>query len=263
MILCIDSGNTMEKFSLMDAGHIKHLFRTANNPLRTLDEYFAWLSSHFQQVNVSWEDIHFCVISSVVPKTLMNLEAFASTHFGPKRFAILTPDHPDLPIKVRVDNPLEVGSDLLGTTLGAHTLYPSQGGIILDCGTATTVTCIDEAGSFLGALIAPGFQTSLEALFGSAAKIPPLAFSRPQHMLGKNTLDAVNAGMYFGYSGLAEKMVFAAQTYLTQVCGLQKIVKIATGGYIPHLDLSFMDVQDSNLLFKGLWFFYENLTKYG
>ena len=257
MILTINSGNTMTNFALMEKGTLRHEFKCFNSPVRTADEYFAWLMPLIHHIGCSYSDILGCVLASVVPEAKANLIQFATQYIkGPLH--ILSSAHPNIGIKVLVDPSADVGADMLASTIGAYTHYGQKPCIVVDCGTATTATCVDAFGNFVGTMIAPGFKTAMMALCNNAALLPTMTFDRPRAIIGKNTMDAINAGMYFGYSGLVEGLVKAAKEFMETALGFasQQVPVIGTGGYLSCVGAQGIDHKDDQLVFKGLWEFY-------
>jgi type III pantothenate kinase len=144
---------------------------------------------------------------------------------------------------------------MLASTLGAFTHYGKKPCIVVDCGTATTTTCVDADGNFIGTMIAPGFKTAMMALCNNAALLPTMTFDRPKAIIGKNTTDAINAGMYFGYSGLVNGLIHAAKEFMKATYGLEpsQVPVVGTGGYLACVNATGIDHKDNHLVFKGLW----------
>jgi type III pantothenate kinase len=260
MILLIKSGNTMTNFAIAQDGKIKHTFGCHNDLFWTSDEYYSWLAPLLQMRNISLSSLTYCVISSVVPEALYNLTTFAKTHFH-NRFVTLSGLHPKLGLSVLIDNPAGVGSDLLANAMGAFEHYGPRPAVIIDCGTATTATLIDHLGNFMGALIAPGFKTSLLALCQNGAQLPVMSFNKPEAVIGKNTFDAINAGMFYGHSGMVSNLAKVSRNYLHEKLdvSLTDIQIIGTGGYISNIESEEISIIDEELLFKGLWVFYNRV----
>ena len=261
MILLIKSGNTMTSFAIVQDGKIMFSVHSHNNIFWTSDTYYSWLTPLLQARNMCMESLTYCVIASVVPEAFYNLTQFAEEHFH-NRFVTLSALHPKLGLSILIDNPAGVGSDLLANAMGAFEHYGSRPAVIIDCGTATTATLIDHEGNFIGALIAPGFKTSLLALCQNGAQLPVMSFKKPDAVIGKNTFDAINAGMYFGHSGMVSNLAKVSRHYLHEKLDVppHEIQVIGTGGYIHNIESEEISIIDEELLFKGLWVFY-NLVK--
>jgi type III pantothenate kinase len=260
MILLIKSGNTMTNFAIAQDGKIMCTFHCHNNLFWTSDEYYSWLAPLLDARNIPFSSLTYCVIASVVPEAFYNLTQFAKAHFQ-NRFATLSALHPKLGLSILIDNPAGVGSDLLANAIGAWEHYGRKPAVIIDCGTATTSTLIDHDGNFIGALIAPGFKTSLLALCQNGAQLPVMSFKKPQAVIGKNTFDAINAGMYFGHSGMVSNLAKVSRNYLHEKLDIPfaDIQIIGTGGYINNIESEEISIIDEELLFKGLWVFYNRV----
>jgi len=260
VILLIKSGNTMINFAVAKDGKIICTFACHNNPFWTSDEYYSWLAPLLAARGIPFTSLTYCVIASVVPETFYNLSQFAVANF-PDCFTTLSALHPKLGLSVLLENPAGVGSDLLANAIGAYEHYGRKPSVIIDCGTATTSTLVDQDGNFVGALIAPGFKTSLLALCQNGAQLPVMFFKKPVVVIGKNTFDAINAGMYFGHSGMVSNLAKVSRHYLhkTLHVPLTDIQVIGTGGYITNIESEEISIIDEELLFKGLWVFYNRV----
>jgi len=156
-------------------------------------------------VNLTFEDISACVISSVVPQSIFNLRNLARRHLEVEPI-IIGEDGVDVGIGVRVDNPGQVGADRLVTTLGAIQRYEGPL-IIIDSGTATTFDIVSGDGHFEGGIIAPGINLSMRALHEAAAQLPRIEIKKPDSVIGKNTVSAMQSGVFWGYIGLIDGLV--------------------------------------------------------
>ena len=155
--------------------------------------------------NITTTDITACIIASVVPATLYSLKSLAQDYFGCEPL-VIGEEGVDLALEVRIDRPDDVGADRLVNAVSAHQEY--QGTlIIVDFGTATTFDIIDVDGNYIGGVIAPGVNLSLEALHMAAAQLPRVAIQRTEKITGKATIEAMQSGIYWGYIGLVEGLV--------------------------------------------------------
>ena len=203
MLLCIDCGNTNTVFSIWDGTRFLGTWRTSTEWQRTADQYFVWLSAlmAFRQIEV---EIDAVIISSTVPRVVFNLRVLADRYFGCRPLVVGKPEC-RLPVPPRVDAGTQVGPDRLVNTAGA---FDRHGGdlIVVDFGTATTFDVVDTDGAYVGGIIAPGVNTSLEALHMAAAALPHVDVSRPQRVVGTNTVACMQAGIWFGYIGLVKEI---------------------------------------------------------
>lgn len=203
MLLCIDCGNTNTVFSIWDGSRFVGTWRTSTEWRRTADQYFVWLSAlmAFRKIDV---EIDAVIISSTVPRVVFNLRVLADRYFGCRPLVVGKPEC-RLPVLPRVDEGTQVGPDRLVNTAGA---FDRHGGdlIVVDFGTATTFDVVDTDGAYVGGIIAPGVNTSLEALHMAAAALPHVDVSRPQRVVGTNTVACMQSGIWFGYIGLVKEI---------------------------------------------------------
>ena len=195
MLLAIDCGNTNTVFSIWDGARFLGTWRTSTEWQRTSDQYYVWLSTlmKFQGVEADITDV---IISSTVPRVVFNLRVLADRYFDTRPIVVGKPDCL-LPVDVRVDEGTAVGPDRLVNTVAGHDLY---GGdlIIVDFGTATTFDVVDTDGAYIGGVIAPGVNLSLEALHNAAAALPHVDISKPQAVIGTNTVSCIQSGIFLG-----------------------------------------------------------------
>jgi type III pantothenate kinase len=155
----------------------------------------------------------------------------------------------DIGVRVLLDRPEEVGADRLVNAVAGYELYGGPQ-IIVDFGTATTFDVIDEDGSYLGGAIAPGVNLSLEALRQAAAQLPRVAIGRPERVIGKNTIQAMRSGIFWGYVGMIDGMIARLREELGKPTGV-----IATGGLAPLFTecSASLERADPQLTLKGLY----------
>jgi type III pantothenate kinase len=204
MLLAIDCGNTNTVFSIWNGTKFIATWRIATDHKRTADEYFVWLSSLMMLTKVT-ADVTGAIISSTVPRVVFNLRVLCDRYFGCRPLVVGKPDC-RLPIAPRVDQGTTVGPDRLVNTVGG---YNRHGGdlIVVDFGTATTFDVVDTDGAYIGGVIAPGVNLSLEALHMAAAALPHVDVARPARAIGTNTVACMQSGVYWGYIGLIEGIV--------------------------------------------------------
>ena len=250
MLLAIDAGNTNVVFALVEGREIKARWRIATDPRRTADEYAVWLNQLLQLEGYSRDDVHQVVISTVVPRALHNLEVLSQKYF---RSDALVAGRGALEwgIAIDVDEPASLGADRAVNTIAAHALHPGDL-IVIDFGTATTFDFSDYSGAYKGGIIAPGINLSLDALVNAAAKLPRIAIEAPQgnmSVIGRNTVDQMNIGIYWGYIAMIEGLVARMKA---EVGRPAKVV--ATGGlatlFERHTDV--FDAIEPDLTIQGL-----------
>lgn len=204
MLLAIDCGNTNTVFSIWDGTTFLATWRIATDHKRTADEYFVWLSS-LMTLTSTETTITEAIISSTVPRVVFNLRVLCDRYFGCRPLVVGKPDC-RLPVAPRVDQGTTVGPDRLVNTVAG---FDRHGGdlIVVDFGTATTFDVVDHDGAYIGGVIAPGVNLSLEALHMAAAALPHVDVAKPLKVIGTNTVACMQSGVYWGYIGLVEVIV--------------------------------------------------------
>ncbi len=201
MLLAIDVGNTNCVFALHDGAQTLGEWRCRTEHKRTADEYFVWLQQLMahEALTVEVTDV---IISSVVPQVVFNLRVLSDKYFG-CRPMVVGKAEVDIGVPVRVDPDTHVGADRLVNTVAAHDRY---GGdlVVVDFGTATTFDVVGHDGAYVGGLIAPGVNLSVKALSEAAAALPHVDVTKPDMVVGKNTRDCMQSGIYWGYVSLIE-----------------------------------------------------------
>lgn len=199
MLLCIDCGNTNTVFALWDGDEFVCTFRTSTEWQRTADQYFVWWSTLMKhhQIDMHVDEV---IISSTVPRVVFNLRVMTDRYFDTRPY-VVTKAGCLLPIDPRVDEGTQVGPDRLVNTAGA---FDRHGGdlIVVDFGTATTFDVVAQDGAYVGGAIAPGVNLSLEALHQAAAALPHVDITKPQSVIGTNTVACMQSGVFWGYVGL-------------------------------------------------------------
>jgi len=252
MLLVIDAGNTNTLFAIHDGDGQKKggwavEWRIETNDGRTADEYSVWLYHLMMMQGLKFSDINGCIISSVVPQSLFHMRNLARRYMKVEPMIVGEPGV-DLGAKVTLANPKEVGADRLVNAVGAHAKY--KGPLILvDSGTATTFDIICENGDFEGGIIAPGINLSLRALHDAAAKLPRVAIKKPDNVIGRNTVEAMQSGIFWGYIGLIDGLIERIQAEDDR-----KFTVIGTGGVASLFEgaSTRIDKYDSHLTIDGL-----------
>jgi type III pantothenate kinase len=246
MLLAIDCGNTNTVFSIWDGRRFLATWRIATDYKRTADEYFVWLSS-LMMLTKTEAQVDEAIISSTVPRVVFNLRVLCNRYFNCRPLVVGRPECA-LPVPPRVDAGTTVGPDRLVNTVGG---FDRHGGnlIVIDFGTATTFDVVDVDGAYIGGVIAPGVNLSLEALHMAAAALPHVEVSRPQKAIGTNTVACMQSGVYWGYIGLAEGIV---RQIRAERDAPMKV--IATGGLAPLFAQGFelFDAVEDDLTMHGL-----------
>jgi type III pantothenate kinase len=246
MLLAIEQGNTNTLFAVHD-GHVwTAQWRSATDASRTADEYGVWLHQLLTMQALTFADIDACIISSVVPQSLFNLRNLSRRYL--KTEPLVIGENAELGVPIRIEKPSEAGADRLVNTIGAFIEY---GGdlIVIDSGTATTFDIVGADGGFEGGVISPGINLSMQALHDAAAKLPRVAIKKPQHVIGKDTVGAMQSGVFWGYVALIEGLIDRIKAQYQR-----PMTVIATGGVASLFEgaTDKIDKFDSELTLRGL-----------
>ncbi|MBL7685390.1 MAG: type III pantothenate kinase [Deltaproteobacteria bacterium] len=224
MLLVLDIGNTNMVVGVYQKDKLLEHWRLETKKERTSDEFGIFLKELFQFSKLDLEQIQSVVISSVVPPLEFAIERMCQRYLKLKPLWVTATTK--TPIKIKLDHPKELGADRIVNAVAGFKKY---GGplIIVDFGTATTFDYIDAKGNYLGGMIAPGISISNEALFEKASKLPHVEIRKPPRAIGKNTIDSMQAGIFYGYIGMVDEIV----RRITQEAKVKKINVVATGGF--------------------------------
>ena len=226
MLLVINANNTTTVFGVFDGDVKRGAWRIATNASRTADEYAVWLTGLMGLVGIARDGIDGVILASVVPQTNFQLKTLCRTYFGGDPLVVGEPGC-DPGFGLKIDRPEEAGADRIANTAGARLRY-RRPAVVVDLGTATNFDVIDVDGDYCGGVIAPGIAISFEALTARAAKLPQVEIRRPRTAIGRNTMEAMQSGIYWGYIGLIEGML----KRLAEEIGTAPTV-IGTGGLVP------------------------------
>jgi type III pantothenate kinase len=246
MLLVVDAGNTNIVFAVHDGAEWRGTWRIATDAQRTSDEYAVWLLSLLQLTGIRRDHIEAAVIGTVVPAALYHLRRLCRDWFDVE--PLVARATLDWGFEIKVDNPEEVGADRLLNTLAGHQRYHGPL-VVIDFGTATTFDIADADGAYLGGIIAPGINLSIEALHRAAARLPRIGIGRPQSVIGRNTVAAMQSGIYWGYVAMIEGMVARVQHEFGT-----RLKVIATGGLAALVaeGTTIIEHADPDLTLEGL-----------
>lgn len=251
MLLAIDVGNTNTVFALHNGSDWVGQWRSASDATRTADEYAIWLRQLMALEGYDLSQLDACIISSVVPQALFNFRNLARRYMSLEPM-VVGEGSVNLGVEVRIRRPEQAGADRLVTTIGA---FIQHGGplIVIDSGTATTFDIVGEDGAFEGGIICPGINLSMKALHDAAAQLPRIAISKPDKVIGGDTVSAMQSGVFWGYISLIDGLI----TRIKSEYGKPMKV-IATGGVASLFKSasSNIDVYDQDLMLKGLYEIY-------
>ncbi len=246
MLLAIDAGNTNVVVAVHDGHQWRGRWRIRTDAARTSDEYAVWLLALMQMSGLKPIQVTRCVIGTVVPAALYNLRRLCRDWFTTE--PLVARAALDWGFDIRVDTPNDVGADRLLNALAAHTHYKGPL-VVIDFGTATTFDVVDADGAYLGGVIAPGINLSIEALHQAAARLPRIGIGRPQAAIGRNTVAAMQSGIYWGYVGLIEGIVSRVKSEYGA-----PLKVIATGGLAPLFAEGTLVIEriDQDITLEGL-----------
>jgi len=250
MLLAIDIGNTDTTLGVFEGEELRATWHMATSIHRMADEYAALLLDLLRHQGIGTSDIKEVALCCVVPPLIATFEELFQRYFHISPLVVGAGVKTG--VRIRMDNPREVGADRIVNAAAAHHLY---GGplIITDMGTATTFDTVDREGDYLGGAIAPGIVTAAESLFTRASMLPRVELAHPKHVIGTNTVEAMQSGIVFGYVALIEGMVARIQQELGE-----KTKVVATGGYAELIakETAVIDVVNPNLTLIGLRLIY-------
>ena len=247
MLLAVDAGNTNIVFAVCDRDTIVAQWRAATKTNRTADEYAVWLAGLLHIQGMAFSDIDRAIIATVVPAALFDLRNLCRRYLHCEPMIVGAPDIA-LGIGVNADRPKAVGADRLLNAVAAHDRYRGAL-IVVDFGTATNFDIVAENGDYEGGVIAPGVNLSMEALHQAAALLPRIAIARPSSVIGKDTVPAMQSGIYWGYVGLIDGLIARIKAEYAK-----PMTVIATGGLagLFHKQIAAIDHVDPDLTIRGL-----------
>ena len=252
MILAIDIGNTHIVLGGIENGTIRFEARLTTDALKTVDEYQFSIMNILSLYGVEPAALEGTIISSVVPPVLSSIRTAACAMTG--RQPLVVGPGMKTGLNIHVDNPKQVGSDLIvAGVAGVHTYGAPL--ILIDLGTATTLSVIDQSPAFLGCCICPGVSVSLEALTSRTAQLPGISLEPPRKAIGKNTVDSMRSGILLGTAAMLDGMIDRLEEELGQ-----KTTVVGTGGIARHIiPLCRRPIQiDNSLILRGLDILYHN-----
>ncbi len=250
MLLATDIGNTNITLGVFEGEELRSTWHISTDINREVDEYATLLLNLLYLRNIEMDDIKGVALCSVVPPLTSTFEKLFERYFGLE--VLVVESGVRTGVRIRVDNPREVGADRIVNTAAAHHLYRGPV-IVTDFGTATTFDVVSKEGDYLGGVIAPGVATGAEALFTRAAKLPRVELTSPPKVIGTNTITAIQSGIIYGYVGLVEGIVSRLQKELGE-----RAKVVATGGFAELIakETKAIDSVNPNLTLVGLRLIY-------
>ena len=251
MLLVIDVGNSNTVLGVYEGEKLLHHWRVWTDRQKTSDEYGVLLRNLYDASRFSPKDIKAIIVASVVPPLTPILIDLCDRYFGMTPMVV----GPGIKtgISIKMDNPKEVGADRIVNAVAAYAKH-KKASIVVDFGTATTFDYVSSKGDYMGGVIAPGVNISAEALFRQASKLPRIEIAKPATVIGKNTVAAMQSGLFFGYVALVDGIIERIRKELR----IHPFV-VATGGLSPEIAAESSEIHeiDENLTLEGLRIIYE------
>lgn len=246
MLLAIDCGNTNTVFSIWNGTELIATWRIATEHQRTSDQYFVWFSTLMLAQNIE-ADITDVVVAASVPRVVFNLRVFCDRYFNCRPLVVGKPECL-LPVEPRIDAGTRAGADRLANVAGA---FSRHGGncVIVDFGTATNFDVVAGDGAYVGGIIAPGVNLSLEALHTGTAALPHVDITQPDRVVGTNTVACIQSGIFWGYVAMIEGLIRRMKSEIGK-----PMTVIGTGGLAPLFDQipDLFDFMEEDLTIFGL-----------
>jgi type III pantothenate kinase len=251
LLLVIDVGNTHTVLGVYEGDKLLHHWRVWTDRERTSDEYGILVRNLYEGSHLSSREIHAIAVASVVPPLTPTIVDLCINYFGITPLVV----GPGIKtgISIKMDNPKEVGADRIVNAVAAYARH-RKACIVVDFGTATTFDYVSGSGDYMGGVIAPGANISAEALFRQASKLPRVEIAKPQAVIGKNTVAAMQSGIFYGYVALVEGIIDRMKKEIRE-----EPIVIATGGLAAAIapESTRIQVIDENLTLDGLRIIYE------
>ncbi|AEB74850.1 putative transcriptional acitvator, Baf family [Clostridium botulinum BKT015925] len=255
MLFVLDAGNTNIVLGIYKGEELVLECRLGTDAKRTADEYGIQVLELLSHNNIDPKDIEGVIISSVVPNIMYSIEHMIRKYFNVE--PIVVGPGVKTGINIKYDNPKSVGADRIVNAVAAHELFKKPL-IIIDFGTATTYCAVTKKGDYLGGAICPGIKISAAALFEKAAKLPRIELIKPSHVICKNTVTSMQAGIVYGYIGQVDYIVSKIKQEMIEL-GEGEPYVIATGGFATLIseDSTTIDKVCPFLTLEGLKIIYE------
>jgi len=254
MLLCLDVGNTHIFGGVFNENNLAVRFRYATNQFGTADQFGLFLINILHVNNIKAEDISAVAVCSVVPGYDYTIRHAVTQYFNKSKFFMLQAGV-KTGLNIKYKNPPEVGADLIAAAIGAVNAFPDKNIIIIDMGTATTVSAVTTQRDFLGGAILPGMRLSMEALRSNTAKLMEVTIQEPDCFIGRTTRECIQSGIYYGHLGALKELV---SRFKQEAFKNETVMVIGTGGFSQlYKDKSLYDVILPDLVLQGLQIAYE------
>jgi type III pantothenate kinase len=204
MLLALDAGNSNVTIGAFDGDRLVHRWRLRTIHEQTADEWGVLMRNLFSLAGLALSDIDGIIIASVVPPLNSNLAVMAEHYFNTQ--AVFVTHQTDVGLAIRYDNPAEIGADRIVNSVAAWDRFNGPC-VVVDLGTAITFDTVSGNAEYLGGIICPGIGISINALFSRTARLPLIDFEEPQSLIGRNTVAAMQSGLYYGFTALIDGLL--------------------------------------------------------
>ena len=251
MVLAVDIGNTNVVIGCFDENNIRFVERLSTNKNSTSLEYAVLIKTVLELNGLSGYSFEGSIISSVVPSVTGRVKEAMEKITGKDVFVVGPGVKTGL--KIKLDNPLQLGSDRVADAVAATNLYPCPL-VIIDMGTATTVSVVDGEKNFIGGMIMPGLMVSMEALATKTSQLPHIGLDAPKKAIGRNTADCIRSGLIYGNAAAVDGLIENIEKELGEKCTV-----ISTGGLAKIVTplCKREIIENDKLLLQGLMIIYE------
>lgn len=250
MVLAVDIGNTNVVIGCFDENEIRFVERLSTNKNSTSLEYLVLIKTVLEIHGLSNHSFEGSIISSVVPSVTARVKEAVEKLTG--ETSLVVGPGVKTGLRIKLDNPLQLGSDRVADAVAATNLYPCPL-IIVDMGTATTVSVVDGDKNFIGGMIMPGLMVSMEALATKTSQLPHIGLEAPKKAIGRNTAECIKSGLIYGNASAIDGLITSVELELGQKCTV-----ISTGGLAKIVTplCRHEIIEDDRLLLKGLMIIY-------
>jgi type III pantothenate kinase len=253
MILCLDIGNTHIFGGIFEGDKLLLRFRHATYGGITSDQLGVFLKNVVSENNFDYKQIKSIAFCSVVPSIDYSLRAACIKYFKLEPFILQAGVKTS--IKISTQNPAEIGADIIAGVVAATNLYPQKNLIIIDLGTVTTIAAATKNKEFLGVAFIPGMSTTMNAMQTCAAKLFPVEILKPSKVIGRSTVESMQAGLYFGQLGAIKKII---SEITKEAFAQEEPVLVATGGFLHMFEKEkIFDYLEPDLALHGIRLAYD------
>lgn len=251
MLLAVTIGNTTIRFGVFNDNQLVTNWWLPTSTKATVGSYTDQFQADLAAQKLAAYDIQDVIVGSVVPALTATFLKLLETLFAVR--PVVVPSDTRLPMQLMIDDPKEVGADIIANVAATHALYKGPA-LVIDLGTATTFSVVTKNGDFAGMVIAPGLTAMSKSLTQSGALLPEIAITAPKSLIGTNTVDCMTSGLFYGYIGIVEGTL----NRIKSEAAWKAAKVIATGGMVGMFvsKITGIDVVNPNLTLEGLRILY-------